>query len=54
MNGVQITALIFAIYFVLCFLTAMLLAQTPYSENGFLVNMLYAPLYWLSIFMGRL
>lgn len=42
------------VYVLLCFVTAYLLTQTPYSEVGFFYNALFAPAYWLEVARGRL
>lgn len=39
-------------YLVLGFLTALLLAKTPYSENGLLKNTLFAGAYWIAAIRG--
>lgn len=37
---------ILSVYVVVCFLTAFLLASTPYREVGLFYNALLAPVYW--------
>lgn len=48
----NIIVIVFGVYFTLCFLTAWLLAHTPFSENGFIINLIFAPAYWWAALRG--